>query len=188
MVSPLIKDINYHLSYLLQRKDRFLRWSSDVVCVLQKLNIAMQMYPIALRRKRYLFTQPPFSSWPLPTPSTSSLCFSTFSPPAYTSVLSVPQPAKLAAALRPLRLLFPHNFKGLLCPSNLFSLPMSPPREVIPDHPYETTTIPPYSLRHSLSPYITLLLVSTWNNIIHLFKRALVCLLHQHVSSMRSGI
>ena len=127
VVSFLIKDMNYHLSYLPQR---FLWGSSEMVFVLWKLNSAVQMCPITLRRKYKLFTQPSLLPMAVTTPSVSSLCFPPISPSSHhsshTSFLLLPQPANLPAPLRPLHLLFPHNFKGLLCHSNLFSLSSSP--------------------------------------------------------------
>lgn len=153
-----------------------------MVFVLWKLNSAVQMCPITLRRKYKLFTQPSLLPMAVTTPSVSSLCFPPISPSSHhsshTSFLFVPQPANLPAPLRPLHLLFPQR-SALSQQSVLFH--HHPSREAIPDHPHLTTTPPPHSLRHILSPYTALfikVLINTKNYIIHLSKMAFICLPH----------
>lgn len=126
VVSFLIKDMNYHLSHLPQR---FLWGSSEMVFVLWKLNSAVQMCPITLRRKYKLFTQPSLLPMAVTTPSVSSLCFPPISPSSHhsshTSFLFVPQPANLPAPLRPLHLQFPQ--RSALSQQSVLSFIITPP-------------------------------------------------------------
>ena len=63
---------------------------------------------------------------PLSLASFSILLSLTSCHSSLTSFLSVPQPAILTVARRLLHLPFPHNFKGLLHPRNLFFVPTAP--------------------------------------------------------------
>lgn len=179
VVSFLIKDMNYHLSHLPQR---FLWGSSEMVFVLWKLNSAVQMCPITLRRKYKLFTQPSLLPMAVTTPSVSSLCFPPISP-AHTTLVT---PASFLFLNLPICLLpwGPYTCsspKGLLCHSNLFSLSSSPlqrghPWSPLSNHHHPST----FPETHSI-PYTALfikVLINSKNYIIHLFKMAFICLPH----------
>lgn len=131
------------------------------MCVLWKLNIAVQMCPIPLRRKAKLFTQP---IWLLMT-CTHSLCLQPHShlplpqlTPLHTHQLPFCSSRYQASCcLEALTLAVQRSalsWQSVLCPS----------REAIPDHPHLTPTTPLHSLRHTLSPYTALLIIEFIKN------------------------